>query len=1175
MTEIPSLSPDELKTRLADLEKVAGSRFAPLGDRDALVRIDQDELNIAYPARWYVYVKALKELRVSAKSRNTREATNRGDAQKEAQMTRLLRRLTMLNNYEQHMAEIRDNKGATPLRANQMPMYEAFGGFLEKKMGEENPRGYCVLPTGSGKTVIFSQLLYTFLTHHEKNERQPSGDSNNSTDTKNPEMGESEADRPKALIVVPTAVLVGQTRVSINTFFPGLRVGEFHSLKRDDPEDVDIMVTTYASAVNRAKSGQILDPNQFDIVILDEAHRGLTDRRKETVDRFTQSVILGFTATPDFSDDKQTKGLLHQEIMNVRLTEAHDMGLICPFKVAVADTQIDISSVDIDNGNYDEAQLERLINTPARNQAVVELHHQLGTTNKFIGFCSTRAHCDAVADAFASPTKGQDKLNVFSWTDIGTIKSGLVNSESKALEGEELKTELARRLRLPHNDPNAIHGIVSVQKALEGFDEPILTHCYNITPTCSRINATQRAGRVMRLLSETDQMILGGPKTAYVVDFRDQDRRNEQVLFTDILMGDIRKSKPNNSEGKPSITEDEVKEILSRYIATSQGVAVDGLKFNISLQEVYDITRREKQESNQNAERLPEIAWKLREAELLQTCPLPRQNHIPRVDIQRAVTWKKAQASNAIPELPAYTVSGGYAKDPTLAAIIGEYWADVAKKFDVDAEARSLRDIAQYYGIPDEVVAPAIKYAHDAYIRAGKLPIIEYTVTEQSIHKALWELVKQNFSAGAPTDPSRQNKAEVIEWKESIDEQIDSDRDYVEATCFFRAIGKSLPDQDQLILKYVAIHGIPKVWIDDAMMDQAPSTSHKYLTPDAARYILTLRQQPPGDVTPFDSFCENLGLVKQLTRDYLLDHPKAKDMLILSLPANSSGLEWYLTDAAKKEVLEQFKRDIERAANVKKDRERRTTSPGWVEAKWLGDQLDASLVKMNINYQTLNWIQTDVFSYFKAKGREEDLRRRFDASGGVHGTPHFSPSFCGRILLLMSYIRSEIGKENDPRTKMKKANELFTTNIDQLYASTLEFVSKDNRLISNPSTSGQTDQSTNETQLVATMEQKMLKLHEWNITLLQWADEFRSTHKELLKIKNANAMIDALFTPLYFGVLCKNTEKKQPSTDDWIQNIWFDGTPICFPTSNKIDAMKQGYNKFVLEKIRPTPKVSP
>jgi superfamily II DNA or RNA helicase len=225
-----------------------------------------------------------------------------------------------------------------------------------------------------------------------------------------------------------------------------------------------------------------------------------------------------------------------------------------------------------------------------------------------------------------------------------------VNSEGKALEGETLKAELARRLRLPHGDPNAIHGIVSVQKALEGFDEPILTHCYNITPTCSRINATQRAGRVMRLLSETDQMILGGPKTAYVVDFRDQDRCNEQVLFIDILMGDIRKSKPNNAEGKPSITEDEVKEILSRYIATSQGVAVDGLKFNISLQEVYDITRREKQESNQNAERLPEIAWKLREAELLQTCPLPRQNHIPRVDIQRAVTWKKAQAGSAIPD---------------------------------------------------------------------------------------------------------------------------------------------------------------------------------------------------------------------------------------------------------------------------------------------------------------------------------------------------------------------------------------------------------------------------------------------------------------------------------------------------------------------------------------------
>lgn len=1175
MLETPTISPDELKARLADLERVAGTRFAPLGvDRDVLVNMTQDELNKAYPARWDRYVKALKALRVSAKSKTRREATDGSDTQKEAQMARLLRRLTMLNNYEQHMAEIRDNKGATPLRANQMPMYEAFGGFLEKRMGEENPRGYCVLPTGSGKTVIFSQLLYTFLTHHEKNEEKSNG-SSNITDSNNAETAEKEFDRPKALIVVPSRNLVSQTSASIRSFFPRLRVGEFHALQKDKPEEVDIMVTTYASAVNRVKEDKTLDPNQFDIVILDEAHRSLTDKRKETAARFTQSVILGFTATPDFSDDKQTKGLLHQEIMNVRLTEAHDMGLICPFKVAVADTQVDISSVDIDNGSYDEAQLEKLINTPARNQAVVELHHQLGTSNRFMAFCSTRAHCDALANSFASPTKGQEKLNVFSWTDIGTIKSRLVNSEGKALEGDELKTELARRLRLPHNDPNAIHGIVSVQKALEGFDEPILTHCYNVTPTCSRINATQRAGRVMRLVSETDQMILGGPKTAYVVDFRDHDNRNEQVLFTDILMGDIRKSKPNNPEGKSSITEDEVKEILSRYIATPQGVAVDGLKFNISLQEVYDITRREKQESNQNDKRPLEIGWKQMEAELLQTCPLPRQNHIPRVDIQRAVTWKKAQAGSAIPELPAYTASGGYAKDPALAAIIGEYWADVARKFSVDAEARSLHDIAQYYGIPDEVVAPAIKYAHDAYIRAGKLPIIEYTVIEQSINKALWELVKQNFSEGVPTDPSRQNKTEVIEWKESIDEQIDSDRDYVEATSFFRAIGKSLPGQEQLILKYAAIHGIPKVWLDDAMMDQATTTSHKYLTPDAARYILTLRQAPVA-ATTIDSFCESIGLPKEPTRDYLLNLPNAKDMLILSLPANSSGLGWYLTDAAKKEVLEQFKREIESATKAKEVRESRTTLPGWIEARWLGGQLDASLKKLGINYQTLNWIQTDVFSFFKAKGREEDLRRRFDASGGIHGTPHFSPSFCGRILPLMSYIRSEIGKESDPRTKMKKASELFTTKIDQLYASTLEFATKDNSLISISSTSGQADQSANETQLVVAMEQRMLQLHEWTVTLLKWAEEFKRNNRELLKIKNAHAMIDALFTPLYFGVLCKNTEISRPSQDDWIQNMWFDGTQICFPTSKKIDSMKLGYNKFVSEKIRSaTPKASP
>lgn len=179
------------------------------------------------------------------------------------------------------------------LRLTQNEALTAYDSFL---VIHENPqRGYFEIPTGIGKTLLF--LALTKFAHLEAKRRG--------------------IEDFRTIIVVPTTELLKQTKESIETYAPELL--DYVGLCGGSPKDRDISqpitIITYASWQKMVEQG-LLNYENTDLLISDEAHRGLSDRHKDNFfNAFGEETIsIGFTATSEFDFDK-TVERTHEQLI--------------------------------------------------------------------------------------------------------------------------------------------------------------------------------------------------------------------------------------------------------------------------------------------------------------------------------------------------------------------------------------------------------------------------------------------------------------------------------------------------------------------------------------------------------------------------------------------------------------------------------------------------------------------------------------------------------------------------------------------------------------------------------------------------------------------------------------------------------------------------------------------
>lgn len=224
-------------------------------------------------------------------------------------------------------------------------MIQAIHDYFERTPPDKI-QGFVTAPTGAGKTVIFARLLEDLRLANQL---------------------------PKTLIVVPTKQLRSQTAEELLACgFSGSVGGALPGRYRGNENVRVITYNAFGGLWNKPEWDTTgLQPQDFGLVIFDEAHHLQGEGAQLTLKtQFSHAKKFGFTATPDYDKKRLLSNILPDSVYEISTTEAIDEGLIAPYVSALLSTDIDMSAVRVNGREYDQADLDRTLNTDLRNHII-------------------------------------------------------------------------------------------------------------------------------------------------------------------------------------------------------------------------------------------------------------------------------------------------------------------------------------------------------------------------------------------------------------------------------------------------------------------------------------------------------------------------------------------------------------------------------------------------------------------------------------------------------------------------------------------------------------------------------------------------------------------------------------------------------------------------------------
>lgn len=163
------------------------------------------------------------------------------------------------------------------------------------------------------------------------------------------------------------------------------------------------MVETLHKADNLRK----FDPEEFDCIVLDEAHHSPANTYQKVMEYFKPKLFLGMTATPDKRDDgdasRNVYELFHYQIAyEIRLQQAMEEDLLCPFHYfGISDISM-ITDEQAKVRNISEEYFGRLTGDE-RVRHVIEQARYYGYSGdrvKGLIFCSRNRECEELSAKF-------------------------------------------------------------------------------------------------------------------------------------------------------------------------------------------------------------------------------------------------------------------------------------------------------------------------------------------------------------------------------------------------------------------------------------------------------------------------------------------------------------------------------------------------------------------------------------------------------------------------------------------------------------------------------------------------------------------------------------------------------------------------------------------------------
>lgn len=313
-----------------------------------------------------------------------------------------------------------------------------------------------VLPTGAGKTVIFSWIANKWVRER----------------------------RSRVLILVHRDELATQTVKKLHDVAPSLKVGVVKGT-RNEYANVDVIVGSVQTLRRFARRNPITN---IGLVIVDEAHHAAAESYREILDHFGcftgRTPAVGFSATLVRSDKGDLSEVWERVVCQRDILDLIPEHLCDVRGKLVTVDGLTLSEIKTTRGDFSEASLTDALLTADAQRFVVNAYHEYARDRKTIVFTPTVQAARAFNDQFIA----------------SGVRSAVVWGTMPAED---------RRLALKMFETGELEVIVNCMVLTEGFDEPSASCAIIARPTRSAALYVQMVGRVLRKHpSKRDALVL-------------------------------------------------------------------------------------------------------------------------------------------------------------------------------------------------------------------------------------------------------------------------------------------------------------------------------------------------------------------------------------------------------------------------------------------------------------------------------------------------------------------------------------------------------------------------------------------------------------------------------------------------------------------------------------------
>lgn len=261
-----------------------------------------------------------------------------------------------------------------------------------------------------------------------------------------------------------------------------------------------IVVASLQTLRNRT---HLLNPADFDLIIVDECHIAGARTIQETLSFFAPKLLLGVTATPFRMDNVDLGSIFEEIVYEYNIADAIKDGYLCELDAVRVKTNINIDSVHTLAGEFNQKELAQEIDCLERNNLVADSYIKYGKGRQFIGYTVNIDHAIHLTEACIE--KGIKAVAISS-------KEELTGNRT-----EQVKDFKAGKYQIAFN-----YGIL-----IKGFDMPNLGGVIHACPTKSLVKWKQATGRCTRL--KDAEYVSKHGQVATIIDIVDSTSRHSLI----------------------------------------------------------------------------------------------------------------------------------------------------------------------------------------------------------------------------------------------------------------------------------------------------------------------------------------------------------------------------------------------------------------------------------------------------------------------------------------------------------------------------------------------------------------------------------------------------------------------------------------------------------------------